>query len=236
MTPSDKSHAGIKSMNLADRPRERLLSTGAESLTDAQLLAILIGSGSARENAVALMERVLEEHGRSLDQFCRMTYGELIQYKGIGPAKAVTLLAALQLAERRARIGTDQREQYNQAEKIYRHLRPRMQDEPREVCRAMVLDQSLRLVAEKEVSSGGLTSTVVDPRILLKLVLVNNGVALVLAHNHPSGNLQPSREDDRLTHQVARACEAVGIRFIDHLIVTAYGYYSYSETGRLTSL
>ncbi|MBP3774558.1 MAG: DNA repair protein RadC [Bacteroidaceae bacterium] len=227
------SQGGIKNMKEEERPRERLLNEGADSLSDAELLAILIGSGSPTENAVTLMGRILEEHGKSLDQFCRMTYEELVQYKGIGPAKAITLLAALQLAERRARIHDDVREQYNQAEKIFRHLKPVMQDEPREVCRAMVLDQSLHLVAEKEVSSGGLTSTVVDPRVLLKLVLVNNGVALVLAHNHPSGSLRPSAEDDRLTRQVLQACQAVGIRLVDHIIVTAHGYYSYAQEGKI---
>lgn len=215
------------------RPRERLLKNGASTLSNAELLAILIGSGSAEEDAVSLMQHVLDSQDGDLDKFGRLTYEDFIQYKGIGPAKAITLLAALQFAQRRADTKPTNKTQLNTPQAFYQFLCPKMRDEVVEVCWAVLLDQHLHYIADRKMSEGGITSTVVDPRILLRYAIVNNAAALVLAHNHPSGSTQPSHEDDNLTDRMKHACDSIGIRFVDHLIITGIGYYSYGERGKI---
>lgn len=215
------------------RPREKMMKFGADSLSNSELLAILIGSGTQDEDAVSLMEHVMEDHHNNLDEFCRMSYEDLVQYKGIGPAKAITLLSAIQLSQRRAASRIDKRTKCDTPEKIYEILVEKMRDLTTEVCYVLALDQHLHYVADKQIALGGFTATIVDPRVVLRYILSKNAVAMVLAHNHPSGTLNPSKEDDNLTQRVKGACEAVGIRFVDHLIVTGNGYYSYSEHGVL---
>lgn len=227
------SRKSIHDWNEDARPREKMMKFGADSLSNAELLAILIGSGTRDEDAVSLMERVMEDHHNNFDEFCRMGYEELVQYKGIGPAKAVTLLAAIRLAQRRTLSRTDKRTKCDSPEVIYQILVEKMRDLTTEVCYVLALDQHLHYVADKQIASGGFTATIVDPRVVLRYVLSKNAVAMALAHNHPSGSLKPSREDDQLTLRVKTACDALGIRFVDHLIVTGNGYYSYGEEGKL---
>lgn len=215
------------------RPREKLMKYGADSLSNAELLAILIGSGSPQEDAVSLMRRVLEEQGDNIDRFCRLELEDLTKYNGIGPAKAITLLAAFELAKRRARSGIGVQTVCDSPDVIYEILKDKMRDLSTEVCYALVMDHHLHYLGEKQISSGGYTSTIVDPRVALKYALSKNAVAMAIAHNHPSGSLSPSREDDSLTKRIKQACDAVGIRFVDHLIITGNGYYSYGEHEKL---
>ncbi|MDD7251847.1 MAG: DNA repair protein RadC [Prevotellaceae bacterium] len=224
---------GIQDMAEEDRPRERLLRLGADKLKDSELLAILIGSGSDKENAVELMNRILQDYGGDLDQFARISYEQLLSYRGIGEAKAITLLAALELGNRRATRKPAKRQQFTDPDAIYHFLRNRMSDVDHEVSHVILLDQHLQYMADRRISEGGLSSTVVDPRMVLKYAISHNAAAIVLAHNHPSGAINPSREDDNLTARMQRACEAVGIRFIDHIIVSGSGYYSYSSNGKI---
>ena len=214
------------------RPREKMMKYGADSLTNAELLAILIGSGTREEDAVSLMQRILDDHCNNLDDFCRLDYDDLIQYKGIGMAKAVTLLAANQLAKRRT-MATNSHTICDNPQAIYDLLADKMRDLTTESCYVLVLDQRLRYKGDKMIASGGYTFSAVDPRVILKYARTKNAVALAIAHNHPSGSLIPSTEDDRLTQKVAAACNAVGIRFIDHLIITAHGFYSYQDHGKI---
>lgn len=224
---------GINGWSEDSRPREKLLKNGAATLSNAELLAILIGSGTPKEDAVSLMTHILNDYGNQLDRFARAGYDDLIQYKGIGEAKAITLLAALELGKRRAALKPTPQKQLNSPEEIYRFLCPKMQDLNMEVSWVILLNQKLHYLDDSQISQGGITSTVVDPRVVLKYALSKNAAALVLAHNHPSGNTQPSHDDDNLTQRLKRACDAVGIRFVDHLVISGNGYFSYGESGRI---
>lgn len=228
-----KTHKTISEWSEESRPREKMVKYGANVLSLAELLAILIRSGQKDEDAVSLMNRILEENGNSLDRLCRLSYEDLIQYKGIGPAKAISLLAAIELAKRRASVEIAEEKAYDSPVAIYNLLVNKMRDLSTEVCYVLALDRHLHYMGDKQIASGGYTSTVVDPRVALRFVLSKNAVAMAIAHNHPSGVLKPSKEDDMLTMRVKKACEAVGIRFVDHLIVTGKGYYSYGEHDKL---
>ncbi len=227
-----KRHKSIQDWSAETRPREKAMRLGTTALTDAELLAILIGSGSPEEDAVSLMQRILDEQDNNLDLFCRLGYEDLIQYKGIGPAKAITILAATELATRRTSDDSLVKTCDN-ARAIYDILFKKMRDLTTEVCYVVAMDQRLHYLGDKQIASGGYTATIVDPRVALRYALSKNAVAMALAHNHPSGTLRPSREDDGLTMKVKQACDAVGIRFVDHLIVTGKGYYSYRENDKL---
>ena len=217
----------------ADRPRERLAAQGPAALSNAELLAILIGSGSARESAVELMRRVMDDCGGSLGRLGKLGIEELCRYNGIGPAKAITLLAACELGKRRAAEPAEERPRMDSAEKAYRHMLPRMQDLPTEECHVLLLNQRLGLIATKLVSRGGITGTAVDVRCVLREALLARATGLILCHNHPSGNARPSGPDDRLTQEMKRAAEAIGIRLLDHVIVCDGAYFSYADEGRL---
>lgn len=218
-----------------DRPRERLLAHGAASLTNAELLAILIGSGSTEESAVALMQRVLKDCHNNLNTLGKMSVRELTdkRYKGLGPAKAVAILAACELGKRRAQEKAEERPDLGSATAIYNYMHPKMQDLDTEEAWALLMNQKFRLIRAVRLSHGGITETLVDVRIILKEALLANATIVALCHNHPSGSTQPSRADDDLTKKVSTACDAVRIYFTDHVIVTDGQYYSYREMGKL---
>lgn len=215
-----------------ERPRERLLAQGARALTNAELLAILIGSGNTDESAVELMRRILVDAGGSLKQLGRLSYTELCRYKGIGAAKAVTLMAACEIGKRRAEEPPVSRPVMNSAEAIYRHFRPLMQDLAYEECYVLLLNQQLQLLDTQMVGMGGLSDVSVDLRRVLHLALMGNAAAIALCHNHPSGSCHPSEADNVLTERLHLACQHIGIRLIDHLIFTDTAYYSYADEGR----
>lgn len=216
-----------------DRPREKMMLHGAGALSNAELLAILIGSGSTDESAVELMKKVLADYRNSLSELGKSGVEELCRYKGIGPAKAITLLAASELGRRRKEEGTLERLQVRSSEDIYRLFYPLMCDLPVEECWVLLLNQAGKVIDRIRISQGGLASTAVDIRCVLREALVRRAVSMVLCHNHPSGNLRPSREDDRLTESLRQAAVTVNLRLLDHVIVTDGKYYSYADEGRI---
>lgn len=216
-----------------DRPREKLARLGAGALTNAELLAILIGSGSAGESAVELMKRVLADCKNNLNTLGKQTVSELTRYNGMGPAKAITVLAACELGKRRQLEQAEEREALNSADAIYGMMRPLMQDLDVEEAWALMLNQNCRLIRRVRISHGGLSQTLVDVRVIMREALLCNATVLALCHNHPSNSARPSRDDDTITQTVKRACETMRIHFLDHLIVTDSTYYSYHEEGRL---
>ncbi len=223
----------IKDLPLDERPREKMMARGAAALSDAELLAILIGSGNSEETAVGLMQRVLLDCGNSLNALGRMTIDELTtRYKGIGEAKAITLLAACELGSRRRREEVVEQRKINTSLDAYEFF-SNMRDLPLEECRILMLRQNRRIIGEALISKGGLTGTAVDVRELMRHVVLQRATSIVLCHNHPSGNLRPSREDDLLTERVAAACKMMNIQFVDHIIVADTGYYSYKEEGKI---
>jgi DNA repair protein RadC len=217
----------------ADRPREKLERLGPAALSDAELLAILIGSGSAKESAVDLMRRVLADCHNNLNTLGKKSVKELQQYHGMGPAKAITILAACELGKRRKDTEAEQRPDLGSATAIYNYMHPKLQDLDVEEFHVLLLNQSYKLIKEVCISHGGITETAVDVRVIMKEAILNNATVLVACHNHPSGNLHPSSQDDSLTRSLKRACETMRIYFLDHVIITDGNYFSYHEQGRL---
>ena len=215
-----------------DRPREKMISKGAQALSNAELLAILIGSGSDEDSAVGLMQKVLAQYDNSLDRVGRLSIDELCLFKGIGPAKAVTILAACELGRRRA-VERPERRQVRSSAQVYEYYYQTMCDAPVEECHVLLLNQSARIIDSVRIGMGGLTETVVDVRVILREALLRRATSLILCHNHPSGSLRPSQHDDRLTRQVQEAARLLNLTLSDHVIFTDHGYYSYADEGKL---
>lgn len=216
-----------------DQPREKLINFGAETLSNAELLAILIGSGSTRETAVELMKRVLADCKNNLNTLGKLSITDLTTYMGIGEAKAVTILAACELGKRRQASDIEKRLNLNSAISIYNYMYPKVQDKDIEEAWILLLNQKLDLIEAKCISHGGITGTAIDIRIILKEALLRNATAIALCHNHPSGNPRPSREDDNITTSVKKAADTMCIYFVDHVIVAQQHFYSYREEGRI---
>lgn len=216
-----------------DRPRERLERLGAEALSNAELLAILIGSGTPQQSAVDLMKVVLSSCHNNLNSLGKMSIKDLEGFKGIGPAKAITILAACELGKRRARERVEERADLGSATAVYNYMHPRMQDLDVEEFHILLMNLNFKLIKAVRISHGGITETAVDIRIIMKEVLLNNATVLAACHNHPSGNTHPSRQDDQLTDRIRKACDIMRVYFLDHVIVTDGAYYSYREQGRI---
>ena len=223
----------IKQWAVEDRSRERLLVNGAETLSKAELLAILIGSGVPGKSAVDVMRGILADYGDSLMSLAKASVQELMRYEGIGEAKAVTIIAACQLANQRLKEELPKRMRINSSADAVEYFRPRMQDLDVEECHLLLLDQGMAVKGSALLSRGGIAGTSVDVRCLLRQAILGQAVAVVLCHNHPSGRTNPSRDDDNLTRKAADACQAVGIRLTDHIIFAGNDYYSYMENGKL---
>lgn len=216
-----------------DRPRERLERLGAEALSNAELLAILIGSGTTQQSAVDLMKVVLAACHNNLNTLGKMSINDLESFKGIGPAKAITILAACELGKRRARERAEERADLGSATAIYNYMHPRMQDLDVEEFHVLLMNQNFKLIKEVRISHGGITETAVDIRVIMKEAISNNATVLAACHNHPSGNTRPSRQDDNLTERMRKACDIMRIYFLDHVVITDGAYYSYREQGRV---
>ena len=223
----------IKEWNPEDRPREKLAALGADALTNAELLAILIGSGSENETSVSLMQRVLHDCDDNLSSLGKLSLHELTAYRGIGPAKAITIMAAMELGRRRAASRPADRPQITSSQSIYDLMAEKLRDLHTEECHVILLNNALRLIGTKCVSRGGLTGTTVDVRLVLREALLARATSMALCHNHPSGTLKPSRADDELTRRVSEAAAQVDLKLIDHLIITDGAYYSYNDEGRI---
>ncbi len=217
----------------ADRPREKLERLGANALSDAELLAILIGSGTANESAVDLMKRILKDCNNNLNTLGKLSLHRLEEYKGIGPAKAITILAACELGKRRQRAKVEDAPLLNSAEAIYNYMHTTIQDLDIEEGWILMMKQNFRLIEAKRISIGGLTMAPIDIRLMMKEALMKNTTILAFCHNHPSGNTSPSHEDDLLTTRIRKACELLSIHFADHVVLTDGNYYSYREEGKL---
>ena len=216
-----------------DRPREKMERLGPQALSDAELLAILVGSGSSKEDAVTLMKRILSDCNNNLNTLGKMTIQQLCEYNGGGPAKAITILAACELGKRRQMDRPEERPDLGTATKIYNHMHPLLQDCDVEEFWLLLMNQNYRLIKKIRISHGGITETAVDIRIIMREAVLANATILAVCHNHPSGNLRPSTHDNDLTVQIQRACKLMRIHFMDHVILTDGSYFSYQETGRL---
>ena len=223
----------IKQWDEADMPREKMERLGAEALSNAELLAILIGSGSHEESAVDLMKRVMNDCGNNLNTLGKKTIKELCNYKGVGPAKAITILAACELGKRRQLEKAEERIDLGSAVAIYEHMHPLMQDLDVEEAWVLLMNRNFKLIKKVRISHGGISETAVDVRVIMKHAIMNNATVIALCHNHPSNNPRPSGDDDRLTKRMKEACQLMRIFFLDHLIITDGRYYSYHEEGKI---
>jgi DNA repair protein RadC len=225
----------IKELPTEERPRERLMEQGAAALSPAELLAILIGSGNTEESAVQLMQRLLADCGGSLKNLSRLSLDDLTRnYKGLGPAKAVTILAACELGKRRMRETAAEKRIIASSVDIYNIMYSRVCDLPYEQSFALYLRADNSLEGQPFlISKGGLTGTAVDIRLVIREALIRQTPTLAFVHNHPSGSVRPSREDNQLTERLQRACMLMNLKLLDHVIVTDGNYYSYKEDGKL---
>lgn len=216
-----------------DRPREKMMALGPQALSDAELLAILIGSGNTEESAVDLMKRVLADCNNNLNTLGKMTIHDLMQYNGIGEAKAITILAACELGKRRQMEKPEERPDLGTATKIYNHMHPVLQDIDVEEFWLLLMNQNHRLIKKLRISHGGITEVSVDIRIIMREAVLANSTIIAVCHNHPSGSLRPSQQDNDLTAALQQACALMRIHFMDHVIITDGAYFSYHETGRI---
>jgi DNA repair protein RadC len=216
-----------------DRPREKMERLGAQALSDAELLAILVGSGSTKEDAVSLMKRILNDCNNNLNSLGKMSIRDLCQYNGVGPAKAITIMAACELGKRRQAESPEQRPQLSTATRIYNHMHPLMQDLDVEEFWVLFLNQAHRLIKKVRIAHGGISEVSVDVRIIMREAVLCNATIMVACHNHPSGNITPSPQDNELTMSLKNACSVMRLKFMDHVIVADGSYYSYHEDGRI---
>ncbi len=226
------SFQSIKDWAEADRPREKLARKGKKALTDAELLAILLGSGNTEESAVALAQRMLAAYRHDLNQLGQASLKSLQQFKGIGPAKAITIAAALEVGIRRQATNIQTQPQITASEHAYQIFYRFLADLPHEEFIVLVLNQANRVISEVYISSGGLAGTVVDiKKIFRKVLEFERAASIILGHNHPSGNPQPSQADIAITRKIKAAGKLLDISTLDHIIVAANTYTSLADEG-----
>ena len=231
---NQQSRALKEQLAVEDRPREKAKEKGFESLTTAELLAIIIGSGTPGESVVELCQRILRDHNSKLYLVARNNIKDLMRYKGIGEVKAIEVLAALELSRRYQLEKFEDDAVVRESRDAYQYLRQRMEHLEHEEIWILLLNRGRRIMGSYRVSSGGTAMAVGDVKIILRTALEHLADGMILAHNHPSDTLQPSPQDDNLTSQVKAGCQAVGISLLDHIIVCRGGnYYSYADNARL---
>lgn len=230
---TEESRLSIRDWAKDDRPREKLMTMGAGSLSDAELIAILIRAGSTKESALDLAKRIMGQVGNDLHRLGGMSVIDLTQFKGMGEAKAIAIVAALELGRRRRTAEVQERPSITASSSAYELVRAKISELPHEEFWLLLLDRGNRLVESMAVSKGGLHSTVADPKVIFKAALDRRASSIVLCHNHPSGQLRPSQEDITLTKKLVEGARLLDIAIHDHLIVGAGGYFSFADNGML---
>ena len=223
----------IKQWAEDDRPREKLLMKGRHALSDAELLAILLGSGTREETALDIAKRILSESGDNLGELARKGISDLVKTRGIGPARAVRISAALELGKRRNESEVLVKEKITCSRDAYEVLRSAMGDQPYEEFWILVLNKANRVIRKCCISEGGISGTVVDPKKIFKIALDHHGSSLILGHNHPSGNIQPSEADQKITRKIRDSGAMLDIAVLDHIIVCDGNYYSFADEGMI---
>ncbi len=223
----------LKDLSEDDRPREKMLKNGAQSLSDAELMAILIGSGSREETAVQLSQRMLANYKHNLIAISRASVKELQRFKGIGEAKAITISAAMELGKRRAAQSDHVIQQISSSRSAYEIIRTKLEDLPYEEFWAIFLSRNNKVLDTQMIGRGGVSGTVADVRVILKCALEHLASGIILAHNHPSGNLAPSDSDLALTQKIKKSASLMDINVLDHLIITGTSYYSFADNHKI---
>jgi DNA repair protein RadC len=228
-----KGNLSIKQWAEDDRPREKMMMKGRNSLSDAELLAILIGSGTREESALDLAKRVLSSVNDNLAELARLSLADLMQHKGVGEARAIAITAALELGKRRNSSEVIQREKITCSRDAYTVFNSIMGDQPYEEFWILILNKANRVIRKSCISEGGISGTVVDPKKIFKMALDNHASSIILGHNHPSGNIQPSEADHKITRKISEAGKMLDIGVLDHIILGHSNYYSFADEGAL---
>ncbi len=227
-------HRTIKSWAEADRPREKMLQKGRQALSDAELLAIILGSGSREETAVALAQRMLHTAGNNLRELGRLSIQQLMQFKGVGQAKALSIAAALELGRRHQLAELPLRPLIRSSKDAFATISPLLSDLPHEEFWILLLNRANRLIGKVRMSSGGTSGTVVEASMVFRHSILSGACSIILVHNHPSGNITPSEADLRLTRKLVRAGQTLDIAVLDHLIIGGNHYYSFADEGHMS--
>jgi DNA repair protein RadC len=230
----EDGHAmNIKSWSPEDRPREKLLLKGTSALSDAELIAILLGSGTANLSAVEVAKKVLAHVANNLDSLAKLSVKELMKTRGIGEAKAITIVAALELGRRRKEQSPDEKPKIEGSRTAVDLIKGDLMDLPHEEFWVMLLNRANRIIRKKRISEGGVSGTVADPKIIFKLAVDELASGIIVVHNHPSGNLKPSESDINLTRKIKEAGKVLEIALLDHLIIAHDRYFSFADEGLL---
>ncbi|MBN1111467.1 MAG: DNA repair protein RadC [Bacteroidales bacterium] len=228
--PESKS---IKNWATEDRPREKLLEKGVNSLTNSELLAILIRSGTLKESAIDIAKKIMSLANNNLNNLGKLTVKDFTTIKGVGPTKAITLISALELGRRRKSETTEQRQLIQGSQTVFNIFSPILSDIPHEEFWVLFLNRANKVIDRNRISMGAVSGTIVDVRIILKMAVERLCSAIILCHNHPSGNLTPSEADKKLTTKIKSACVYFDITLLDHIIIGDNQYYSFADNGIL---
>lgn len=221
----------IKNWSQDDRPREKLLAKGKSTLTDAELVAILIGSGNRNESAVTLCKRILASVDNNLNALSKLSVKQLMTFKGIGEAKAISIVAALELGRRRRGEEALEKKKITSSSAVFELMQPVIGELEHEEFWIIYLNNSNKVIQKNQLSKGGITGTLVDVRLVLKIALEVGATGLILSHNHPSGTLKPSEADKQITQKLKNAAQSLDIKVLDHLIITENAYFSFADEG-----
>jgi DNA repair protein RadC len=221
----------IKSWAAEDRPREKLLLKGKSALSDAELIAILLGTGTTTASAVDLAKKVLQGAGNNLNELARLSIKDMMKVKGIGEAKAISIAAALELGRRRKEAEPDEKPKITSSKDVYDHLKADLLDLSHEEFWVLLLNRANRIIKKHQISQGGVTGTVADPKLIFKVAIEELASGIILAHNHPSGNLTASQADLDLTKKLKDAGKLLDIHVLDHIIIGGKNYYSFADEG-----
>lgn len=227
----ENSHFPIRNWSEDDKPREKLMLKGKSALSDAELIAILIGSGSRNESAVDLSKRILSSVANNLNALGKLSMAQLMNFKGIGEAKAISIMAAMELGRRRRAEEAVELTKITSSKSVFEIMQPIIGELPHEEFWILYLNNSNKVISKAQLSVGGITGTLVDVRLVFKMALEKGATALILCHNHPSGTLIPSDADKQITKKLKMAGDSLEIKVLDHLIVTETKYFSFVDEG-----
>ncbi len=230
---STKEYFSIREWAESDRPREKLLLKGKHSLSDAELIAILMGSGSRNESAVDLAKRILRSSNDNLIELSKLSVSDLVKFKGVGDAKAISIIAALELGKRRRGAEALEKKKITSSRDVFEYFTGIFGDSNYEAFYILLLNRANKVLKDVQISEGGFSGTVADPKKIFKIALEHNATSVILCHNHPSGNLQPSDADIKLTHKLKNAGDMLDLPVIDHIILGENNYYSFADEGKM---
>jgi DNA repair protein RadC len=227
--------ASIKEWDDADRPREKLLAKGKQALSNAELVAILLGSGSRNESAVGLSKRILKSVENSLPELSKMSIAELMKFKGIGEAKAISIVAAMELGRRRLGADVYERKKISSSRDVFHIFQAELADSQYEEFWILLLNRANKIMKKVKIGDGGVSGTVADPKRIFRAAIDNMASSIILCHNHPSGNIQASNADRDLTRKVVNGAKYFDISVLDHIIIGDGNFYSFADDGRMPS-